>query len=891
MVRLTLVSSFGVVCALLAVTDAAGQAAPTDSVTWPTMKRATAVRLQGAAPRIDGVLDDAVWAQAVPITDFVQKDPVQGAEPTERTELRILYDGEFLYVGARMFANDPAAIQRSVSRRDVDAGASEHLWISLDTYRDRRTAYSFGVTAAGARFDFFHPQDHEFAIDVTFDPVWEADAVVDSLGWTAEMRIPFSQLRFNRADEQVWGFNVDRWVPSRNEDIFWIPVPRNVTAWSSRMGELVGIRGIAPSRRLELLPYAASNATVRSEADPANPFNPRGRRAEVRAGVDLKMGLGPSLTLQGTVNPDFGQVETDPAVVNLSAFETFFEERRPFFTEQSNMFRAAGASFFYSRRIGAAPGGPAAGDYVDRPTAATILGAAKVTGRTRSGLSVGALTAVTAREYARTWDSASATESRAVVAPLTGYGVLRLQQELGRTASTVGAMLTMVQRDLSGIPSLADRPRQAVAGTLDWNWRMRGGLYELGGFLGFSHVTGDSTAIQRLQRSSARYFQRPDQSYVTYDPSATSLSGYVAGVFHNKTGGRHWLWNLQAVAESPGFEINDAGRIVTADGLGVSGTLTYRETRPGRLFRNYALSFNTGAEWNFGGERLFSTTRMDASLTFLNQRQLLLTGWVDHRGRDQRLTRGGPLAGTALSWVTITQYRSNFAARTTWSGRLYYGRNEFGGLTYRLSGGLTARPSTRWLVSASPNYLFQREKRQYITSLPSAAAVNTYGRRYVFATLDYNEWSVPLRFNYAFTPDLTLELYAQPFLASGKFYGHGELERAGGAALRVYGVAPGTSATRDPATGDVTVNDNGDVFTLTAIPGVTQDFSLASIRSNTVLRWEWRRGSTLYLVWQQNRGGSVFSGERVRVTDLFDGLSHEGDNFFAVKVAYWISGS
>ncbi len=869
---------------------AVAQTARADSAA-PLFKRAEAVRLRGAPPRIDGVPDEAVWEQARPITDFIQKEPVEGAEPTERTEVRILYDGAYLYVGARMYADNPAAIQRSVGRRDVNPGASEHIWISLDTYRDRRTAYSFGVTASGVRFDFFHPTDHEYHVDGSFDPVWEGNAVIDSLGWTCEMRIPFSQLRFHPADEQVWGFNIDRWVPSRNEDIFWIPVPRNVQAWSSRMGELVGIRGIAPSRRIELLPYVAGSATLQSEADPANPFNPDGRQGELRLGGDVRMGLGPSLTLLGTINPDFGQVEADPAVVNLSAFETFFDERRPFFTESSQLFRANGANWFYSRRIGAAPAGPAAGDYVDRPSSGTIVGAAKLTGRTGGGLSVGALTAVTDREYARTFDSAAATFGSAVVAPMTGFGVLRLQQEMGHSNSTVGAMVTMVERDLAGLPTLLGRPRRALVGAVDWLLRFRGGMYETGGFAGVSHVAGDSLAIQRLQLSSARYYQRPGQDYVQYDPAATSLGGYAAGIYANKNSGRHWLWTAQLGAESPGFEINDIGRLSTADGLIAGGSLTYRETTPGRRFRSYSLVLNGFGEWNYGGSRQYSYTQADVGLTFLNQKTLTFTAAVDHRGQNARLTRGGPSMGTPFGWLAIAQLRSNFAAHTVWSGRVYYGRNEFAGLTYRLSGGLTLRPSTRWVLSASPNYLFQREPRQYIQTRATAAPTAVYGNRYIFAMLDYNEWSMPLRFNYAVTPDLTLELYAQPFLASGRFYGHGELERAGGSTLRVYGVAPGTSVTRDPATGDVTVDDNGDVFTIVARPEVTQDFTRTSLRSNLVLRWEWRRGSTLYLVWQQNRGESVFRGERVRVGDLFDGLGVSGDNFFAVKVAYWISGS
>jgi hypothetical protein len=835
----------------------------------PATKVARAVRLAGPAPRVDGRLDDPAWRLAEWFSDFIMKEPHEGAEPTERTEVGILYDDAALYIAFRAWSNDPAAIQRNVGRRDGSGlGQSEHIWISFDTFRDRFTAYSFGITASGVRMDWYHPTDNEFNMDVTFDPVWEGRARVDSAGWSAELRIPFSQLRFRDQPVQVWGMNVDRWIPSRNEDLFWIPVPRNVQAWSSRMGRLEGIEGIRPATRVELLPYVAGGATLSSGADPGNPFNPDGRSGEARLGGDAKFGLGPNMTLDVTVNPDFGQVELDPAVVNLSAFEVFFDERRPFFTERSDLLRANGPAWFYSRRIGAAPAGAAAGDYVDRPRSSTILGATKLTGRMASGMSVGALAAVTAREHARTFDVASGTHGTVEVAAPAGFGVLRLQQELGSNASTAGLMITGVRRDLGGSPLATLLPEQTVSGGLDWNIRLRGGQYEIGGWAGFSQVSGDSAAILRQQLSSRRYYQRPDQDYVGVNSGATSLGGYALGLSAARRSGRHWLWNVNASVESPGLELNDAGRIATADGRTVGGTLTYRETRVGRLFRNYSLSFNSFGEWNFGGERQFSFNRFDGSFTWRNQWQTYVTFWVDHWAQDERLTRGGPSMAIPLSWVTIWQLRSNFAARNQWSVRAYYGENAFDGLTYRFSGGLTLRPAPRWSLSVSPNYLYDRNPRQFVTAVADAAASATYGTRYVFATIAQTQWSAPLRLNYAFTPDLTLELYGEPFVASGHYYRHGELDRPRGRDLLVYGEDV-------PLPGSVTIP--------------ARDFNFVSFRSNAVLRWEWRRGSALYLVWQQNRGEETATGRRVRTADLFDGLGSRGDTFLAVKVAYWLS--
>jgi hypothetical protein len=531
----------------------------------PAEKVATATRLAGASIRLDGKLDEAAWLSATPITDFIQKEPVENAKPTDRLEVRFLYDDAALYVATKVITTARRTIQAPVSRRD-NISQAEHIWVSLDSYRDRRTAYSFGVSASGVRADWYHPVDHETDIDMSFDPVWEAASDINGNGWTAEMRIPFSQLRFNASDVQTWGLNIDHWVPSTKEDVFWIPVPRTGTGWSSKMGTLNGIQGIKPSRRLEIMPYIATDATMNGERDRDDPFDD-GRNLGARIGGDVKMGLGPSLTLQATVNPDFGQVEADPAEVNLSAFETIFSEKRPFFTENNQLFSGVG-QYFYSRRVGARPRGPASGDYVDYPSASTILGAGKLTGRLASGTSIGALAAVTAREKARLFDAATGRFSSVVVTPLAGYGVGRLQKEFGKSASTVGLTLTGVRRDMNDDDPLARLlTKEAYSGGLNVNYRIAGGAYEVYALMGFSHVKGDSAVILNLQRSSARYFQRPDAESYSLDPSRTSLTGGNGYFGVSKNSGKHWLGGVETGFESPGFELNDAGRLGTADGI------------------------------------------------------------------------------------------------------------------------------------------------------------------------------------------------------------------------------------------------------------------------------------------------------------------------------------
>ncbi|HEV8264688.1 MAG TPA: DUF5916 domain-containing protein [Gemmatimonadales bacterium] len=856
--------------------------APGGAVT--ARKQVRALRLGGTGIRLDGRLDDAAWAGAPWITDFVQKMPKEGAPPTDSMRIAILYDADALYVGARMYSKDPSKLQAPLSRRD-NTSQAEHLWVSFDTYHDRRTAYSFGVTASGVRMDWYHPTDNEHNLDPGFDPVWEAKAVIDSLGWTAEMRIPFSQLRFTDQPVQVWGFNADHWNPATSEDVFWIPVPTNRTGWSSYMGELVGIEGIKPTRRLELVPYSAGNATLTGGRDPQNPFDD-GKNLEARAGADLKMGLGPNMTLDATVNPDFGQVEADPAVVNLSAFEVFFDERRPFFTEGSQLLRGNGPSYFYSRRIGAPPRGPASGNFVDYPRNSTILGAAKVTGRLASGMSLGALTAVTGREAAETYTLDSlgvGTFAKVPVAPPSGFGVARLQQEFGASRSVVGVTLTTVQRDVDPGSVLAQRyTRRAYSGGADWVLRWDRGAYELRGWLGFSDIRGDTAVINRIQRSGVHFFQRPDAGYVHYNPKRTRLTGSVAGLQFNKTKG-NWLYSVFGGWESPGFDPNDAGRLGNADGRTAQVNLRYRQTKPRGKFQNWGVGLFNFAEFDFGGARQFQFAELYADATFRNFWNLSTYFDFYPRALDHSATRGGPTMATPQQWNYVIQLSSNFGGKNSWNGRVYYGEDELGGQTYRLSGQISLRPSTRFQFSVTPNYVRWMLPRQYVTKFDSIGPAATYGSRYVFARIDQPTFIVQLRANYTIAPDLTLELYGEPFAAAGRYRGLGELAQARTFRLREYGT-DGTTIVRDPA-GNYTITDNGGADTL-RIPN--PDFHVLSFRSNAVLRWEWRPGSTLYVVWQQNRSAFDQSGRLVGFGDLWDTFRAAGTNFLAIKVSYWI---
>ena len=849
-------------------------------------KIANAVRLQGEI-RLDGKLDDPQWSTATPITDFVQKDPVEGAVPNDKMEVRFLYDDDALYVGTRVISKDPSHIQAPISRRD-NINQAEHIWVSFDSYHDRRTAYSFGISASGVRGDWYHPSDSESDIDLSFDPVWQAAADINSTGWTAEMRIPFSQLRFNAADVQHWGLNVDHWIPSRNEDVFWIPVPKKATGWSSRMGALEGIRGIKPARRLEVMPYVASDATLNGDRDHRNPFD-NGSNLGTRVGGDLKMGLGPSLTLAATVNPDFGQVEADPAEVNLSAFETFFPEKRPFFIEGSQLLRGFGPSYFYSRRIGARPRGPASGSFVDYPNATTILGAAKLTGRLANGASGGGLAAVTGREEAKSYDLATHQFSKVEVAPVTGYGIGRFQKEFGHTASTIGLTLTGMQRDLSASDALSSvLNRAAYSGGVDLLLRLQGGAYQIRSFAGFSDVKGEPAAISIVQTGSAHYFQRPDATSYHFDDTRTSISGYDIYTGIDKIAGKHWLGGAYAGAESPGLDFNDVGRLGTADGQSSGGYVTYRETQPGKRLQRYDANLEIDTERNFDGDTQFLQYTAFGSSTFKNFWVLSMTGAYSVRAQDARLTRGGPSMGTGAFNYGIISLGNSSASTTRWQGRVYYGKDEWGAPTNRISGLLSIRPGPQWQLSAEPNYLRAVDPRQYVTSL-SGGGTATYGKRYVFAYIDRSTFFTDIRLNYTLKPDVTLEMFLEPFAASGRYDRFGELSAARSRNILRYG-EDGTTITQQADKSYVVTDSRfvGSDGKAAAFTLPFSDFNVRSILSNMVVRWEYRPGSTFFFVWQQNRQGFQPNGELVRLGDLFGGFKNVGSNFFAVKANFWI---
>jgi hypothetical protein len=869
-------------------------AAPSGEPARDARPVASAAPLSGAL-RLDGRLDDPAWAAAQPIGGFTQAYPHPGAPESERTEVRVLVGPDALYVGARMFDSHPDSIVAQLSRRDGFQTYSDRVILYIDSRDDRRTAFHFGVNARGVKQDAYLFDD--VRDDFSWDAVWDAATAVDSLGWTAEFRIPFSQLRFDprTGGDRVWGLGVMRDLARREERSTWAPWTRNSPGVVSSFGELRGLAGVRAPARLEILPYTSARLE-RAPGDGADPFYSRNDVAG-SVGADFTYGLPGGLTLSGTLNPDFGQVEVDPAVVNLTAFETFLPERRPFFVEGSDVFRfgdlvarnqASYPQYFYSRRIGRAPQRRLSGSdiaYIDVPDESTILGAFKVSGKTANGWSVGLMDAVTSREEGR-FHTALGENGSQPVEPLSNYFVGRVRRELRQGRTLVGGILTATNRDMSdSVFDLVLRDEGYVAG-VDAQHAWKGREWTLSGFLAGSRVAGSDAILRSTQLSSARYFQRPDADHLEYDPTRTSLGGRVGGLALSHTGA--WDGSLAYQEMSPGFESNDLGFQGTADRRNFSTYLGRRVNRPNRLFRAHNLAAYTTHAWNFGGDNVYADFAATAGATFHNFWSGALTlGWSPEY-KDDRLTRGGPLASSASVWRVAASGSSDrrkpvfVSAGFTW---MDYTSGEY---VRSLNGSVTLRPSTSLQVTVGPRFQRVYNQGQYVLARADSFATATYGRRYVFADVDQSQISLETRVNWTFTPNLSLEVYAQPLVSAGDYSRYKEFLAPGRYEFGVYGRDLGTIT---EAENGFVVDPDGagpaPAFAVGDRPG-QRDFTFRSLRGNAVLRWEYRPGSTLFFVWQQLRSAEYVLGDLDFGRDLPGAFGEPARNVFLIKATYWV---
>jgi hypothetical protein len=840
---------------------------------------------------IDGRLDDDVWQVAQAVSEFTQTDPDEGKAATERTEVRVAYDAAALYVAARLHDREATRIAKQLARRDQEAEADSFA-VYLDPHHDHLTGAVFRVTAAGVQSDAIIHNDTN--LDQSWDAVWTSAVSIDETGWTVEFRIPFSQLRFPAADRHTFGVNFARRIQRKNENAWLVYVPKTESGLASRMAHLSGFEGVAPRRTVELLPYVVSRAEFITPTA-GDPFND-GSRMFGGTGLDIKYRVTSSLTLDGAINPDFGQVEVDPAVVNLTAFETFFEEKRPFFIEGANIFgnfgRGGANSFwgfnrsepiiFYSRRIGRSPQGAASGDFVNRPSSSTILGAAKLTGKTRDGWSLGFLQAVTGRERAQIVTAGSS--SRTEVEPLSNYVVARMQREMGQRAA-VGALATAVNRDL-GAAALRDLlAGQAYTAGADAHYFFdKKREWVVTGRLAGSHVSGSAAALSRLHHSPQRYYQRPDAEHVRLDPDATSMQGWTGSVNLNRNSGVHLL-NSALWGVSPGFESNDAGFNFNADRAGFHAVYSYYNPKVNRFARRRGVSVAKWYTWNFGREVQGDGVHVFGNVQFKNYWSLFAGGMISRAIQDDRATRGGPAMTRPRFWAAFGGVESDSRKRLSFGLDYESVRGVDGGSVVFLRVGPRYRPAASLELSVSPTFIRQQLPVQYVSTVNDPVAAATFGSRYLFAAIDHKELSFQTRINYVLSPKASLQIYMQPLVSVGDYETFKELARPRSYDFTRYGIDRG-SLNYDPAARQYTIvpGDGGATFGFG-----DPDFNFKSLRLNAIFRWEWRPGSALYLVWTEQREDFDRPGQFTFRRDLDTLLRADPDDVILLKIAYWFS--
>ena len=890
---------------------AKAQTAQTSSTSFPA---ATASPLTGSI-NIDGKLDEAAWAQATPITDFHQQQPHEGAPASQRTEVRVLYDDRAIYIGARMYDSlGSRGIHAPVSRRDqlLDSNGNngsfnslttDKLIVMLDPYHNKIDQALFEVNPAGVRGDQFNG-------DPSWDPIWEAATRVDSLGWTAEMRIPYSQLRFSRDSLQTWGLQIWRYTDRLHEQDMWSFRKLSEAGGPAYFGTLNGLRIGPQPRQLELLPYVESREQFKY-ATPGDPYHSNSY-SRVNAGADIKYLLTPSLALDATINPDFGQVEVDPATINLSAYETYYQEKRPFFVAGSNAFdfgnfncffcsNTSSLDFFYSRRIGRPPqlNGYVSGvaDFADTPDNTTIIGAGKITGRTSSGYTVGLLDAVTGRETARYVTALGAPEQTQLVEPLTNYFVGRIKKDLNQGATTIGGAFTSTLRQVSDT-IVSDRLRShAEAGGIDWNHRWAQRNYSWIGSVLVSDVAGSTVVMDATQQSSAHYFQRPDRRVTTdglfdasYRPNANSLQGYGFYTRVAKDNG-FWLWEAAQNWRSPGFEVNDLSFLSRADYKWMNANIGSQWVTPGSWYREIAWLVGAQQQFNYDGDRTDAQAQAYYENMFLNYWKVRSFAIYHPTVLDDRLTRGGPVVMRTGYKFGMLEVSTDARKSAVGDFTVQVGRGVNADThTLILQPGLGLKPSTNVFISLSPTFTADEDPAQYVTKVSDPTATSFYGNRYVFAFIKTRTLSLDTRVNWTFNPNLTLQLFAQPFISSGAYSAFREFARPRTYHKLVYGQDIGTIA-RTPAT--PTTNAHYTVDPDGAGPAAPfsfddPDFTFRSLIGNAVVRWEYRPGSTVFFVWTQSRTGNDpngnfdFSAQRSAI------FRDRPTNVFQVKVNYWI---
>jgi hypothetical protein len=837
---------------------------------------------------LDGNLDDKAW-EGKWEGGFIQHEPYENAKPSQETEFRVLFDDDFIYVAIKALDNAPDSIVNRLSRKDKADG--DWVGVAFDSYHDLRTAFGFFVSASGVKTDEIFTEDGNVE-DLTWDPIWYVKTRKQNWGWSAEMKIPLTQLRFEKDSKEVWGFEVIRNLFRKNEFSLWQPIARNASGFTRHYGELAFNGTLKPKKQFDLTPYVTAGVNKYQEEE-GNKFAD-GSDNKLNGGLDGKIGVTNNLTLDFTINPDFGQVEADPSQVNLTAYETFFVEKRPFFIEGNNITRfqlgfgdgdLSTEQLFYSRRIGRRPQleqDLRENEFARTPNFTRILGAAKLTGKTAKGWSVGVIESVGAEENARI--DYRGTTRHEVVEPLTNYFVGRIQKDSKDGNTIFGLMATSTDRQLNDSLSVSELHKSGRSAGFDFkqylfqkNW-----LLQLNAVA--SEVQGSKEAIAQTQRSSAHFFQRPGARHLDYNENRTSISGNGGNLQVTKIGG-NFNCLFATMWKSPGLELNDIGYLRSTDEIFQVIWAGYKFTKPKGIMRSARLNFNQWNGWNYFGTHLFTGGNFNGHIQFTNHWGFHTGFNMDSESYDASQLRGGPamlMPGNKSAWVYI---ESDTRKKLSFQYQGQHNRqNNHAGSRDMFSPIIRYQPLSTLEFLLEPSYTISKSELQYVDE----QSMNN-DPRYLLGTIDQKIFAVSARINVNLRPNLTIEYWGQPFFASGKykdlkmvtdptnpnyqdrFHRYDSRQLSGPDATNYYRV----DENRDGKTDYQFENPN---------------FSFNEFLSNLVLRWEYLPGSTLYLVWSQNRLFDSSAGDFDLSYNLNKLYNHEKpNNTIMLKLSYRIA--
>lgn len=829
-------------------------------------------------PVIDGDITDDAWDVVEWSSDFTEKDPDEGTPPTYQTKFKIMYDKKFLYVAIRAYDAEPDKIESRLSRRDGFAG--DRVNIIIDSYHDKRTAFVFTTTAAGVKGEELTSQNGQ-NWDDSWNPVWYTDAKVDDEGWTAEMKIPFTQLRFGKAKEQIWGLNVNRTLFRKQERSLWQRIPNNQAGFISEAGELHGLIDLNPQKQFEVQPFTVTQYD-KYPAETGNPFQD-GSDFTANAGLDAKIGITNDLTLDLTVNPDFGQVEADPGAIALDGFQIFFREQRPFFVENSNIFdfRIGNGrdNLFYSRRIGRNPHNSPSlnpGEYANVPQNTTILSAAKFSGKTRNGLSVGVLESLTANEYA-TVRQVNGEERREIVEPMSNFFVARVQQDFNERNSFIGGIFTATNRFLHGNFNALHKAAYSSGIDYQHNWKNR--EYYIEGNMIFSHVMGSKEAIEKTQRSITRLFQRPGASHVEVDPNRTSLTGTGGRFEFGRAGGQKLRYNTGVIWRSPELELNDVGFLRNTDQVLQFVNVDYLWLVPNETFRNMSVNFEESSEYDFGGNLNRLRFELASNVNWINNERTRVGIGANFSRFNNFFLRGGPRWRSANSRYIFVSFNSDNGKKFSYNTRYtnahsdedVFARNRF-------NIGFNYQPFDAFNVSLNMELEKTKDRSQYVRTRTFSS-----DNRYVLGTMKNDELSTTLRFTYSINPNMSIQFYGQPFISRGRFsdFKYVNIAAAQRFSDRVNFYSPNQISLQN---GEYLIDEDidGNVDYSFGNP----DFNFVQLQTNLVARWEYIPGSELFLVWARGSVGNANAGDGLidSITDQV--FNAPANDTFLIKLTY-----